>query len=203
MRPKNKRVLIKAVYKIGNVGVFYVRILGERGSWRRGLFTGTSASRHDDDYLRSASLPAPGFVASKSPPSAARPVVLTYCSPVPLLSSELSSSTLALASPPPSLADVDSDSALRLPASPPFSLAMTSSDLGAGPKFSCLSSPWAEESAGSSVFSSMGLSLVSVVDPNVALWFLVFWGSLKASSSSVGNFESLLCSSGSWGGGFC
>lgn len=76
--------------------------------------------------LRSASRPAPGFVASKSPPSAARPELFTYCSPVPSL--------LLLAPGPSSSAPPAPEDSLEAdPASPPCDLATSSMGLGPAP----------------------------------------------------------------------
>lgn len=116
-------------------------------------------------YSRSASRPAPGLVASKSPPSAAKPVVLTYCSPVSLLSSRCVSSLSR-----------GSEGSSTLPASPPCSLATTWSGLAPAPAVSapgpslCSSRPassrglsWGAEAAWSraSVSSSFCWSRVS------------------------------------------
>ena len=78
-------------------------------------------------HLRSASRPAPGLVASKSPPSAARPELFTYCSPVPspwLLAPGPSPSP----APPAPRESFDAD-----PASPPCDLATSSIGLGPAP----------------------------------------------------------------------
>lgn len=90
---------------------------------------------------RSASMPAPGFVASKSPPSEANPVVLTCSWPVPF-SSEPSGSSLDM----PSTAKAGSS--FSRPASPPCSRATSARGLGPGPS---TSTACAEGSSGSRV----------------------------------------------------
>lgn len=126
--------------------------------------------------LRSASRPAPGFVASKSPPSAASPELFTYCSPVPspLLSAPGPSSSSA----PPAPEDFfDAD-----PASPPCSLATSSMGLGPAPStlvgFSDLSTP-----ALSSTFLRSASVLGSAVAESGSL--ISAWGALKPVSPVV------------------
>ena len=95
--------------------------------------------------LRSASFPAPGLLASKSPPSAAKPVAWTTSCPVAFLSSpSLPSSFLSSVL----VSSVTVAGLSVAPASPPCSRATASTGLGPGPTGSVRVLSWTSEASG-------------------------------------------------------
>lgn len=132
-------------------------------------------------HLRSASRPAPGLVASKSPPSAARPELFTYCSPVP--------SPLLWAPGPSSSAPPAAEESLPAePASPPCDLATSSMGLGPAPSslvgFSEVSSPPVL-----STFLRSASFLGSAVAESGSL--ISAWGALKPVSPVVDGWSAV------------